>query len=380
MPESANSGEDGLPGRGVRPGRIVFLSLLAAAAGYYLASGAIDRLWRDGAGVAREFEIMRTQARIAIPADSGSGLAPSELADLAEKAIREVDALMSPRGEHSDIRRLNSAPAGTWVEVNPLTWEVVMEALRWHRLSGGAFDPTIGPVKRLFNFNQAETEDWPEESELAEARSRVGAEKLLFDREGMRLAWKVDGMSLDLGAIAKGFAVDRAAAALIARGVRNAIVDVGGELRLMGKKPGSPPSPWRTGVKHPRRKDILETLELSDAAVATSGDYENFLIFRGKRYEHIIDPRSGLPLAERTACVTVIHPDSCRDADALATTLCVLGPEEAGDFLESQALGLFSRGVRVIAISLDRDGGLLKSEFTIDQAGRFQASRSRLPE
>ena len=380
MPDSGNGEANGVPKRRPRSATIMFMSLGAVVAGYYLAFGAAGGLWRNGAGEVREFETMRTRSRITIPADSGSELPPSELADLAEKAIREVDALMSPRGEHSDVRRLNSSPAGIWVEVNPITWKAVMEALRWHRLSGGAFDPTIGPVKRLFNFNQAETDRWPSESELAEAKSRVGAEKLLFDREGMRLSWKADGMSLDLGAIAKGFAADLAAAALAAKGVKSAIVDVGGELRLMGGKPGSPPSPWRTGVRHPRQEGVLETLELSDAAVATSGDYENFLIHQGKRYEHIIDPRTGLPLPERIAGVTVIHPDSCLAADAMATAICVLGLDETEEFLKGQALGLFSRGVRVIVVSLDRDGGLVRSEFTIDRSGRVDSSQSRLPE
>jgi thiamine biosynthesis lipoprotein len=295
------------------------------------------------------------------------------LADLAEKAVREVDALMSPFGGDSDVRRLNGAPAGVWVEVNPLTWRVVMEALRWHRLSEGAFDPTIGPVKGLFQFNRTEVDSWPDAQALAEARERVGAKKLLFDREGMRLSWERDGMILDLGAIAKGFAVDRAAEVIAAQGVKNAIIDVGGELRLLGQKPGDPPAPWRAGIRHPRDGGrMLETLELSGQAVATSGDYENFFVYRGRRYEHIIDPRSGLPLAGGAASVTVIHPQSCLAADAMATTLCVLGPDQAGEFMRRQAWGLFSRGVRAIVLLVGPDGALRRREFNLDQAGALR--------
>ncbi|MDR1519745.1 MAG: FAD:protein FMN transferase [Planctomycetota bacterium] len=368
MPESGESSETADPPPRRRKAHLAPLPVLA------LLALALGWFWRgDDAGAVREFEVMRTYARIAIPAGSGSHLPASDLADLAEKAVREVDALMSPFGGDSDVRRLNEAPAGAWVEVNPLTWRVVMEALRWHRLSEGAFDPTIGPVKGLFQFNRTEVDSWPDAQTLAEARERVGAEKLLFDREGMRLSWERDGMILDLGAIAKGFAVDRAAEVIAAQGVKNAIIDVGGELRLLGQKPGEPPAPWRVGIRHPRDEGrTLETLELSGQAVATSGDYENFFVHQGRRYEHIIDPRSGLPLTGGAASVTVIHPQSCLAADAMATTLCVLGSDQIDEFMRRQARGLFSRGVRAIVLLVGPDGGLRRREFNLDQAGALR--------
>jgi thiamine biosynthesis lipoprotein len=347
------------------------------AIGYFVASG---RSGRSGEDVTREFEVMRTRARLFIPAGSGSSLAPSELADLAEAAIREIDRLMSPVGEDSDIRRLNSISSGVWIEVHPLTWRVVMEALRWHRLTGGAFDPTIGPVKRLFKFDRSEDGAWPDAGALADAKKRVGAQKLLFDREGMRLSWAQNGMSLDLGAIAKGFSVDRAADVLRDKGVRNAIIDVGGELFLMGMKPGDPPSAWRTGIRHPREGDILETLELSDRAVATSGDYENYFIHNGERHEHIIDPRSGLPLSKGIASVTVVHPGSCLAADAAATAFSVLGPEQTGEFIKNQSLGLFSRGIQAIIVSIEPAGGFSRREYSLDDKGALRTEESRIGE
>ncbi len=377
--DEPGNGKGGAPG-GKKPGRrfvninrLMILSIAAMAVGYLLAN-RLDWLWRDTSPATREFEVMRTYARVVVPEAPAGGATPAELAALAEKAVREVNDLMGPVGESSDVRRLNQAPAGTWVEVNPLTWHVVMEALRWNRLSGGAFDPTIGPVKRLFKFDKSDTDTWPSEKELAEAKAKVGADKLLFEREGMRLAWKVDGMSLDLGAIAKGFAADRAAEVLLSNGVRNALVDIGGELRLVGMKPGNPPVPWRAGVRDPRGGDVLETLELTDAAVATSGDYENYFMYKGKRYEHIIDPRTGLPLAEGVAGVTVVDPRSCLAADALATTLCVLGPEAGEEFIRGQALGLFSRGVRVIMLVVRPEGGLRRIEFVVDEGGGVKVS------
>ncbi len=349
-------------------GRTLILAFLAMVVGYYLA-GNINRIWRDTSGVKHDFEVMRTYARITIPEGEGFDLSPAELAREAEKAVRRVNDLMSPRGEASDIARLNSLAANEWREVDPLTWTVVMEALRWNRLTDGAFDPTIGPVKRLFRFDREETEKWPGEGELRQAKSRVGADKILFNREGMRLAFSQSGMTLDLGAIAKCFAVDQAAEVLIAHGVKNAVVDIGGELRVIGQKPGNPPAPWRTGIRNPRGDEPLEELPLADAAVATSGDYENYFIYKGKRYEHIIDPRTGLPLAEGTASVTVVHPASCLAADALATSLCVLGPKAGGEFIRAQALGLFSSGLRVIMLTVGEGGKLIRTEYVVDKAG-----------
>lgn len=366
--------------------RVAVLFLLAAMAGYYLSEQMGWRLWRDGE-VSREFETMRTYARILIPAGSGARVSGKEAADAAEAAVRRVNDLMGPHGDLSDVARLNASPAGVWVEVDPLTWRVVMEALRWNRLSGGAFDPTIGPIKSLFKFDQSEHDNWPDAAALDSARKRTGADKLLFDREGMRLSWAVDGMRLDLGAIAKGFAADQAAEALMAVGARHGVAEIGGELRVFGGKPGNPPQPWRTGIRDPRQRPdpedpagagLAEVLELTDGGVATSGDYESYFIYQGKRFQHIIDPGSGLPVEVKpgsVAGVTVISPDSCAAADALATTLCVLGPERGRRFLEGQALGLFSRGVRIIMFVVGNEAGdMRRLAFTADDKGNVTMS------
>ncbi len=325
-----------------------------------------------------DFQTMRTFAVITIPAGSGTSENPEEVAELAKAAVLQIDQLMSPVGENSDIRRLNNTPAHQWVDVHPLTWQVVMEALRWNRLTDGAFDPTIGPIKALFKFDQREAGSWPDEKTLAEARKKTGAENIHYDREGMRLYLDADGMRIDLGAIAKGFAADQAARVLQAHGVQNALVNIGGELRILGKKPGHPPTPWHTGIRHPRLDEMAEKLELEDAAVATSGDYESYFTYQGKRYEHIINPHTGLPLSSGPSSVTVIHPNSCLAADALATTLCVLGPEKGKAFLEKQAMGLFTNGVRVIMLLSDdatRETGK-RYEFTINTKGQLTAQET----
>lgn len=358
-------------------GRILILSVIAMLAGYFIAGRAVD-FFRDSGEVSVQFETMNTYGSITLPKGSGAGSRGAEAAELAKQAVLNVNALMSPFGETSDIRRLNEAGAGQWIAVSPETWTVVMEALRWHRLSEGAFDPTIGPIKRLFTFDRSEADEFPDEATLAAARERVGAEKLRFDREGMRLSWAVDGMRLDLGAIAKGYAADLAADALLQNGVKSALIEIGGELRLLGVRPGSPPGPWKVGIRSPSGDDVHEKLELANAAVATSGDYERFFVYQGKRYEHIIDPRIGLPIADGVASVTVIHPNSCLAADALATTMCVLGPDAGRDFLERQALGLFSSGVRVIMLTGEGETPPRRIEFEVEAGGTLSVVETPL--
>ena len=387
MPEVENKNQPEGAGQPQRPplrdparlNRTLLLCIIALMAGYFLSNrmGNVFGIGRRGAAE-REFETMNTYARILVPEGSGGAMDPEELAGMAEDAVRQINTLMSPFGEASDVRRLNAARAGEWVEVDPLTWNVVMEALRWHRLSDGAFDPTIGPIKRLFTFDQREVETLPDAHAMAEAKSRVGADKLRFEREGMRLSWTKDGMQLDLGAIAKGYAADRAAEVLLRHGVKNALVDIGGELRLLGQRPGNPSRPWLTGVRNPRGNDAVERLELESAAVATSGDYERFFMHGGRRYEHIIDPRRGMPLTEGVAAVTAIHPSSCLSADALATTMTVLGVEEGKAFLERQALGLFSQGVRVIMLEVLDGGALRRVEYVVGADGAVTMDDSRI--
>ncbi len=355
----------------------LLLAVLAGFFGYYLANN-LTKTMVDKTPVKRYFTVMRTEACITIPADSGSKLGNNQLADLTEEALRRVDQLMSPVGETSDIRALNQAGANVWVEVSPATWTVVMEALRWQRLSGGAFDPTIGPVKKLFKFTGEDAVSWPDPETLQAAKDLVGGDKVRFAREGMRLALAKDGMSIDLGAIAKGYGVDQAIEALLANGAANALVDVGGEVRSIGYKEteGETPVPWKGGIENPRGEGVIRLEDISGKALATSGDYNQFFKYDGKIYSHIIDPRQGLPLAENVVSVTVIHPEYCMMADALATTLSVLGKDEGRDFLEREALTPLANGVEAYMFVVDDDGELTQIHFQVDETGTLTEKQS----
>jgi len=246
--------------------------------------------------------------------------------EAAFNAMAEVEACMSAHRDDSETARLNVA-AGP-LEVSAATAEVLELGLRVAAASGGAFDLTLGRLKALWGFD-GDGPRVPDDAEIAAALRGIGPEALRL--EGRRVTKGDAVLGIDLGAIAKGYAVDRAVAALQAAGIRRASVNAGGDLRLLGNHGGRP---WRIGIQHPRDpQGVLVTLELAAAAVVTSGDYERFFEVDGVRYHHILDPRDGRP-ADACQSVTVVAA-SAAEADALATAAFVLGPEAGRLLVES---------------------------------------------
>jgi len=243
------------------------------------------------------------------------------------EAIEAVLALvvrqMSTWEPDSDISRFNRAPAGTWHAL-PGEFMAVLEcAQAWARASGGAFDPTVGPLVDLWGFGpRAEplaphAGTVPSAEALAQARARVGFGRIVLEADR---ALQPGGAHLDLSGIAKGYSVDLLVQALRAQGFTDFLAEVGGELHASGTRPGG--EPWRVGIAGTER-----TLALRDQAIATSGDHWHAFDHGGRRYSHTVDPRTGEPVAHALASVTVLHAD-CMQADALATVLTVLGPQE----------------------------------------------------
>ncbi len=183
-----------------------------------------------------------------------------------------------------------------------------------HRTSDGYFDPTMGSVTRLWGFWEGAVPPHPDS--IRAGLEHVGL-KRYFAGTGDR--WFI----FDVGGVAKGFAVDRAAAKLRSLGFESAIINAGGDLALLGTRPDG--KPWRIAIRHPRRNsDFLGYLDLEDVSVATSGDYEQYFIHEGKRYHHILDPATGMP-GRRSNSVTVVGEGSCL-SDAMATGLFLMGP------------------------------------------------------
>jgi len=252
----------------------------------------------------------------------------------AQAALDRVVAQMSTWEPGSAISRFNGAIAGTRHSLAPEFAEVLGCALHWAAASGGAIDPSVGPLISLWGFGaQARTSGTPPSpAELAQARARVGWKRLDFD-PGTRSILQPGCAALDLSGVAKGFAVDHVAVGLRALGLEDFLVEVGGELRGAGRRPGG--APWQVQVDAGNGRSV--SVALSNLAIATSGDRWHAHEHAGQRWSHTIDPRSGEPPRHRLASVTVLHRE-CMHADALATVLTVLGPDEGLAFAQRHAV------------------------------------------
>lgn len=257
---------------------------------------------------------------------------------LIEAELQRVVAQMSTWEPDSDLSRFNASNAGTKHTLPPQLREVLTAALELAQDSDGAFDPTVGPLVELWGFGPGRPrQNAPAPAEIEALRGRVGWQRVRV--EGEQLI-QPGGLSLDLSAIAKGHAVDRIAEALRAAGYAHLLIEVGGELRAQGQHPDG--RAWRIGLEGPRVEGAATGIVLRDQAVATSGDYRQFFEQDSRRYSHMLDPRSGFPIAQAGIAVSVVHA-SCMQADGLATTLAVLGPEEG--FAWASAGGIAARFV-----------------------------------
>lgn len=242
-----------------------------------------------------------------------------------DEAIAEVARLnevFSFHRETSLVSIVNRAGAqGTRVTEEFLL--ILERSRRMWSLTDGRFDVTVGPLMKLWGFERRLGKT-PSPDSIARALSSVGFEKVVVEGDTVRLT--APGMALDFGAVVMGYAVDRAAAILRSRGIENFMIDLGGDIVVAGAPPGR--SAWRIGIRDPRNRNLtVGVIELRDAAVATSGDYERMFEIDGKRYAHIVDPRSGYPV-EEMAAVTVITDDGLA-ADLFSTALFLRGPEPA---------------------------------------------------
>ncbi len=272
----------------------------------------------------------------------------SEKASLqAFQEIKRIEQLMSPWIGSSDVSRINRLAGKEWVKVSPKTIDVIKKAEEISELSEGGFDITVGPLTQLWRMAR-EKGIPPLADDVKEKLNLVNFRDVSINREG-KVFLKKKGMAIDLGGIAKGYAVDRAFELLRSLGYKNLIVNAGGDLRAGGSKTDQP---WTIGIQDPRvSQKVMARLPISDAAIATSGDYEKFFIYQGKRYHHIFNPRDGFP-TEGCQSVTVVCKDGIT-ADALATAVFVLGPEKG--------YSLCQRLEGVECLIVDKDGRITLS-------------------
>ena len=242
---------------------------------------------------------------------------------IVNEAFREINQRCNRFDPESEIARLNAAAYQKPFSCSPELWELLCKAREMYQLSGGAFDISVGPLTKIWKNCQMKT--LPTESEIAAARAKVGLDKVIFDDAARTVRFTVGGMSLDLGGIAKGFALDRARERLRQEGV-SGILDLGGNLAFLPGKPAGKERVYRVAVKDPGNPRRLAggVLEVAPGmAVSTSGDYERRVEYNGKRYGHIIDPVSGEP-ASPECSATVISPSAMR-ADWLSTAVFLRG-------------------------------------------------------
>jgi thiamine biosynthesis lipoprotein len=241
---------------------------------------------------------------------------------------------MSTWREDAELARFNRNSDAKSFRFSPETRRVIEAALGMARETGGAFDPTVAPLVALWGFGAQAADTPPSVAELEQARARVGWRLLEWKERGL-LARRAPGVQLDLSAIAKGYAVDAIVAELARERPVGVLVEVGGEVRALGAKPRG--APWRVGIDDPDAPGsrLSEVVLLTGGALATSGDYRRVHMVDGRRLTHVVDPRSGRPVEQKVASASVIAP-TCMEADAVATALMVLAPEEGLAWVEDR--------------------------------------------
>ncbi|WP_231936515.1 FAD:protein FMN transferase [Bythopirellula polymerisocia] len=251
-----------------------------------------------------------------------------------DNRLTAINRMMSTYDPESELSLFNQSDGDDWFSVSQETAEVVTYALQVAEDSRGAFDPTVGPAVNLWGFGpDGRRSKSPSDEEINATLKRIGYRHVEARLAPPALRKVIPGIYLDLSAVAKGYAVDAVTELLIEEGIGSSMVEIGGEVRTQGHKPGD--IPWKIGIEQPDEtgRTVREVLELEDSALATSGDYRNFFEQNGIRYSHTINPATGRPVQHQVATVSVVA-DTCMEADALATTLLVMGEESGYDWCE----------------------------------------------
>ncbi len=257
--------------------------------------------------------------------------------------MRRIDALMSPYKPESELSRINANAAKGAMPIGDELAELIARSFEFSELTGGAFDITFASVGHMYNYREGVK---PDEQAIDEALPAINYHHVILDREAGTIRFAREGVKIDLGGIAKGYAVERAIALLRERGIGHAYVSAGGDSRILGDRLGRP---WVIGVRHPRQREkIVAKIPLQDEALSTSGDYERYFEEDGVRYHHILDPGTGKSVGE-VRSVTILGPDAT-STDALSTSVFVLGVEKG--------ITLINRLDGFEAIVVDREGRL----------------------
>jgi thiamine biosynthesis lipoprotein len=255
--------------------------------------------------------------------------------------LDQINGLMSTYDPESELSRFNTLASTDWYPVSEDTARVIEVSQEISALSDGAFDISIGPLVELWGFGAAERgTKIPTEGQVNENLARVGYKNIQLRRGPTAIRKQIPELQIDLSAVAKGYAVDALAKILEQQGIANYLLEIGGELQISGHRGDD--SPWQIAIERPLEevRDVAAIFPLTNTALATSGNYRNFYVEEGQRYSHTIDPVSGKPIRHKLASVTVLAR-TCARADALATTLMVLGEEKGRPFCEKNQIAAY---------------------------------------
>ncbi len=266
------------------------------------------------------------------------------LSSITDKEIRDVLATvnreMSVFDPQSELSKINEAPAGQWIELSEPLQKVMKKAHEIYLLSDKSFDPSIGRLIELWGFAADRHNKRPDDKAIQALRKISGFNQIRFADGYRRLKKNNDEITINLSAIAKGYGVDCVAEKLEQLGIRDYVIEIGGEVRAAGRKSETTDG-WNVGIIKPTDHftENAYIVTVKNHAVATSGDYRNFYYDNGKKYSHTISPQTGYPVESRMVSATVFHK-SCMTADGLATALMSMGEEKALAFAESKALAV----------------------------------------
>ena len=277
--------------------------------------------------------LLDTFVTITIKADSRESA--EDAIEEAFEVIRKFGDLINFYSGESEISAINRNAGIRAVKVSSETFDIIEKALFISEKSEGAFDPTIGPEVQLWDFSNNIK---PADNEIRQRLGLVNYRNIVLDREKFTVFLKNEKMLLDLGGIAKGYAADIAVQSLKRKGISSGIVAVAGDIKSFGRR--SENKPWIVGIRNPRQEgadeDIFARLPLDEKAISTSGDYERFFILNGRRFHHIIDPRTGYP-SDASRSVSVIADDGCL-TDGFATALFIAGPERGMELAKEMGM------------------------------------------
>lgn len=261
--------------------------------------------------------------------------------------LKDINLLMSTYIPDSEINRFNRLKDDSCFAFSDKTWDVLQASKTIYQQSAGAFDITTGPLISRWGFSAEEYQQKvPRKEEVARLMNLVGTDKLTYNANEQCIRKKIPQITINLSAIAKGYAVDQLAKIIESHDIENYLVDIGGEVKSKGLNPKR--KTWTVAVENPKSlgKKGAIVIALKDTSIATSGDYRNYFEVMGKRFSHTINPQTGYPINHQLTSVSVIHPSNMY-ADAYATAITVLGGQKGAEFAKEYGLAIYT---------IERDG------------------------